>query len=121
MEDWDAANQTCGQAGGQLALLDDKRANEICREKFTGKVWIGATDRAEEGEWRWIHGKQLSYTDWGKKKSTKKVNQKSQPNGGRKENCLGMFVSWGWVDRPWEASMPFLCQYSEMKACYVMK
>ena len=56
------------------------------------------------------------YTDWGKK-----GNQKSQPNGGRKENCLGMFVSWGWVDRPWEASMPFLCQYSEMKACYVMK
>jgi hypothetical protein len=41
-------------------------------------VWLGATDEAVEGDWKWITGEPWSYTNW----------DPGEPNGGTSENCL---------------------------------
>jgi hypothetical protein len=41
-------------------------------------VWLGASDDASEGDWKWISGENWNYANWAE----------SEPNGGTYENCL---------------------------------
>ena len=58
---WDLANGGCITAGMRLARIDDAAENQwLFDNAFTemgrSTVWIGATDRTVEGEWRWTDG-----------------------------------------------------------------
>jgi hypothetical protein len=59
---WALANAACRTAGMRLVRNDDARANDwLFATAFTEQgrgsaVWIGATDQAVEGEWRWTDG-----------------------------------------------------------------
>ena len=56
--------------------------------------WIGATERAQEGDWRWVDGTPFSFTDWAP----------SEPNNFRVDEDLLAFdlvqSGWAWNDAP---------------------
>ena len=69
---WDAARQDALSKGGDLAtfsnLLEWQSAIKSiggldALEKFSG-IWIGATDRGEEGQWDWVTGQKLTINKW---------------------------------------------------------
>lgn len=69
--------------------------------------WIGATDKAKEGEWRWVDGTLLSstYTNW---------NSGEPNNSGTGENYCQYYVSGStkgkWNDLNGTQVYPFVVQ-----------
>lgn len=95
---WAAARAGCDGLGSQLAkiisasemssvvsLLDaSSLANEF-------RVWIGASDSMVEGDFRWVDGTSITYTDWGI----------AQPVDKGNEDCIALknFAGeWKWED-----------------------
>ena len=78
---------------------------------ITKYIWIGATDRDEEGTWRWVDGKEMKYTDW----------KKGEPNPKKMhdQDCLRIATSKhekypeGWTDGECSKLHTFLCEYPE--------
>lgn len=80
---WESARHTAEMWGGRLARIDNaaentavfnylKKASAKWAEKYTADdgggahyVWIGASDIAKEGSWKWSDGSKLTYKNWG--------------------------------------------------------
>lgn len=52
---WNDAQTAATVQGGNLARVRDAGANEAVRAVSNGGGWIGASDQAAEGEWRWVN------------------------------------------------------------------
>ena len=63
---WSDANAACQAAGLQLASVHSASENDALLTEAAGnRVWIGGTDTASEGTWKWSStGTPLSYTNW---------------------------------------------------------
>ena len=73
---WPEAKADAEAKGGRLAVLDTRgkieEANTLVRNhkgsatKIANAIhlWIGLTDQATEGKWKWINGKDLDANDW---------------------------------------------------------
>ena len=64
---WQEAKADAEAKGGRLAVLNTQEkidaANALLRP--TGPtVWIGLTDEAQEGQWKWITGEPLTVSNW---------------------------------------------------------
>eukprot|EP00057_Strongylocentrotus_purpuratus_P018616 XP_011673090.1 PREDICTED: uncharacterized protein LOC754864 [Strongylocentrotus purpuratus] len=92
---WNEASKMCQNIGAFLVSI--KTAKEmnlihymLTSSWFTGnnmKTYIGLTDNAEEGRFRWEDGGPLSYADWYIAPSSSDENEDSQPNGHEEEDC----------------------------------
>ncbi|MCX9025581.1 MAG: PGF-pre-PGF domain-containing protein [Candidatus Methanoperedens sp.] len=80
---WTGANASANNRSfyglqGYLVTINSYGENSFLTEKVSGDAWIGASDSADEGQWRWMSGPeigtQLSYTNW----------ESGEPN-----NCCG--------------------------------
>ena len=69
---WDSARQDALSKGGDLAAFSNKLEWDSAFksiggigviEKFSG-IWIGATDRDEEGQWKWVTGEEVTINQW---------------------------------------------------------
>ena len=85
---WDEAKADAEAKGGRLAVLNtqDKinQVNDFLNSiKPVPEVYIGLTDRVEEGNWVWINGKPLTASSW----------RGGEPNGGTSENVAHLFSS----------------------------
>jgi hypothetical protein len=53
---------------GYLATITSSQENDFLTAKVSGTAWIGASDAAVEGTWRWVAGPEdgslLSYSNW---------------------------------------------------------
>jgi hypothetical protein len=66
---WQAAKEKCDRMGGHLVTLTsigESRAivKALNRRSVRKEVWIGLADEAREGNWIWVTGEKLSYSDW---------------------------------------------------------
>ena len=56
---WHLAKRICEEMGGHLAIIETPMESEalltLCRQAKQS-VWIGATDEAKEGDWKWLNG-----------------------------------------------------------------
>ncbi|XP_077966539.1 uncharacterized protein LOC120343328 [Styela clava] len=82
---WQAAKSFCENIGSSLVQLDDSSVkndvvNTVRSSGETDSYWIGATDEASEGHWKWIDGSSASITSW----------NSGEPNGGSRENYLAI-------------------------------
>ena len=61
---WHEASYDAQSRGGRLAVIDSEQ-DQLRAESHTNgtSVWIGATDRTIEGQWRWVVGD--NYVNWG--------------------------------------------------------
>jgi uncharacterized protein YaiI (UPF0178 family) len=63
---WAAAKTTCANAGGKLAIITDANQNNALRSFIgsTATAWIGLSAPVSGGNYQWIDGTTLSFTNW---------------------------------------------------------
>lgn len=66
---WQEARDECTRLGGTLAKVDSAEVYahvfQLSQKAGASEVWIGATDEASEGSWRWLDGTAVSFSRWG--------------------------------------------------------
>lgn len=117
---WKEAKARCEAMGGRLAMVESLEENNFVSGLVAaaGKVdaWIGATDEGSEGQWRWVDGHLMTWTNWFK--------EQSQPNnkGGVEHFGLmsnmklpnGKTIGWHWSDQPNESTQHqpgYVCEW----------
>ncbi len=67
-------------------------------------MWIGASDRGNEGHFSWDTGSSVVAPLW------HRSPMQNEPDGGIAENCVAMSISQGrWFDRACINSLPYWC------------
>ena len=102
---WDEAEEFCQKEGGHLASVTSEAIHEyIIKEKNrkgVGYLWLGGSDKEEEGVWKWSDGSPWEFA---------KLN-KGEPRNGSEEHCLivaGHNVE-KWNDYDCKAESNFVC------------
>uniref|UniRef100_A0A2C9JSB1 C-type lectin domain-containing protein n=1 Tax=Biomphalaria glabrata TaxID=6526 RepID=A0A2C9JSB1_BIOGL len=100
---YEEANEYCAKTytGGHLVyILDEETDTFITRNLVTDRNWyyIGLSDKEENGVYKWINGKNVSYIGWFFKKHI--------PERDR----VYVVASWdGWIE-VFDAPRKFICQ-----------
>jgi len=105
----EASTRTHLGLGGHLVTLTSADENAFVHGLTGGgAAWLGASDAAVEGEWRWMSGPEagqlLTYTNWGP----------GEPNNSGNEDFAVYNNPWGgglWNDRP-DAGIAYIVEYS---------
>ncbi|XP_069116565.1 C-type mannose receptor 2-like [Argopecten irradians] len=94
---WNDAKSECTTQGGMLLQIHDQQEQDFVFGSLRSLhwsdsgAWIGATDRNNEGHWKWSNGASLNYSNW----SPREGPHHSAPN----ENCAMVNVDDGmWYD-----------------------
>lgn len=64
---WTASQAEAQTFGGHLVTINDAAENQWVYATFGGlnrALWLGLTDQAVEGDFRWISGESFSYQNW---------------------------------------------------------
>ena len=62
---WEDARRDCAGVGGYLAVMNTASENSYVASKLMGRTaYIGLSDRNVEGQFEWVNGDPLSYTNW---------------------------------------------------------
>ncbi|MEM7773118.1 MAG: lectin-like protein, partial [Cyanobacteria bacterium P01_A01_bin.37] len=63
---WEEAQAEAQTYGGNLVAINDEAEQDWLSQTFgsTEKFWIGLTDATKEGEFRWVTGEPVTYTNW---------------------------------------------------------
>jgi chromosome segregation ATPase len=62
---WDAAQEEAGKVGGNLATIRNQEEQDFLSQKVGDqRVWIGLNDVEREGDWRWVSGEPVTYTNF---------------------------------------------------------
>jgi hypothetical protein len=106
---WELSDEQCVDWGGTLAVVSSTEESQFIAELCDGRyMYLGATDRGEEGVWEWVDGTPWDYTNW----------LDGQPNDyGGAENFLATYDGGKWVDVAGSGSgfwMPtgFICEWA---------
>ena len=88
----DAESRTLNGAAGYLATVTSKAEFDYIKAKagLSSRIWLGASDSAVEGEWRWVGGPENGQQFWqGGSGGTAVGGMFSDWNGGEPNNCCG--------------------------------
>jgi hypothetical protein len=63
---WEQAQQEAQQYGGNLVTINDATEEQWLQSTFgtSESFWIGLTDKVSEGNFVWINGEPVTYTNW---------------------------------------------------------
>ncbi|MGF1514936.1 MAG: DUF4347 domain-containing protein, partial [Elainellaceae cyanobacterium] len=63
---WEAAQAEAQSLGGNLVAINDAAEERWLKQTFGGgeRLWIGLSDRAQEGTFRWVNGDTTTYRNW---------------------------------------------------------
>ena len=75
--------------GGDLASVGSEEENTFIASLSSKGLWLGGTDKDQEGKFVWTDGTAWTYQNW---------NDKEPNNAGDKEDCLQMDGSGSWND-----------------------
>ncbi|XP_029464028.1 C-type lectin domain family 3 member A [Rhinatrema bivittatum] len=103
------ANEDCIAKGGTLAIPRDSEENQALRDygkkslPGAGEFWLGINDMVNEGKFVDVNGAAINFFNW----------DRSQPNGGKRENCaLFSQSSQGkWVDEACRSTKKYICEF----------
>jgi len=83
---WLDAQAYAETLGGYLAVINDESENQwvvqtfVNRDRWVEEFWFGMTDWGFEGQWYWINGEPVTYTNW----------ENLEPNDEGGEDCVAM-------------------------------
>ncbi|CAL8385929.1 unnamed protein product [Gadus morhua 'NCC'] len=106
---WNNSRESCVTHRADLVVVDSKEEMDFI-SRYEDKIWLGATDEASEGLWRWVDGTVLSVDNpsW----------RRGKPDGGKGKNCLRRVwkkTNYKWTDESCETKYYRLCEYKLMK------
>ena len=91
---WEQAKTICEKLGGHLATINNKEEDQFLFEymKSCGydSAYFGYSDNINEGEWYWVTGESITYTNW----ATSEPNQEN----AREDYC---FYYYKYPDGTW--------------------
>lgn len=92
---WTHAAQICSEKGGHLLTIQNVQENTyihqlLHRLNYTHRVWIGLQDRTKEGQYHWVTGEKLSYTNWS--------YHATHDAGNKRQDCAVITPSGQWED-----------------------
>ena len=111
---WPGARLHCESLGYQLVVIDDAVENARIYDAISargfGGTWIGHNDLLVEGDWVWLAGRPMVYTNW----------DDGEPNNGgcssEDEDCGIIMTREGrsrrWDDRPCSSERRYICEAS---------
>ncbi|XP_077442858.1 C-type lectin domain family 11 member A isoform X1 [Stigmatopora argus] len=117
-EDYAGASRKCQERGGRMAMPRDRREQEALADYVKSffrpnnwPVWLGINDLAVEGVYLFEDGTAVSYFQW------RKHFLSSQPDGGKRENCVAMASDDGdWWDQYCDRVMNYMCEFDDRVA-----
>jgi hypothetical protein len=89
-------------AGGHLASINSAAENALISAMDPGYIWIGFTDRAVEGQFKWVTNEPVNYTNWAA----------GEPNNAGDEDWA--VINWGtdkWNDWYFTAAAKFVVEF----------
>ena len=96
---WTTARTNCTNMGGHLVTITSSGENSFVFNTWPSG-WIGFNDEVVEGQWRWVTGEPVTYTNW----------NSGEPNNAGNED-YAQFVSGGkWNDLP-NTSLPYVIEF----------
>ncbi|MBN3306458.1 CLC11 protein, partial [Amia calva] len=112
-ESYAGALKNCQDRGGRLAMPRDRKQQEALAEYCRGffhpgnwPLWLGISDQRSEDLYLFEDGTRVTFFYW------RKSYLSSQPDGGRRENCVGLSSDDGdWWDNDCERLMYFVCEF----------
>ncbi|XP_018015558.1 CD209 antigen-like protein 2 [Hyalella azteca] len=92
---WHDARNQCGLVGGDLFVVDDcdqyhKVALYLDEQDYL-YYWIGGSDEAVEGQWRWVDGSPM---DMGLPYWENTFVLEQEPDNPGQQNCLELNCAW---------------------------
>jgi hypothetical protein len=99
---WDAAQSDCASWSGALVRIDDAEADSFVAGLSEQSSWIGASDRAQAGDFRWTDGQDVQFANWGV----------AQPDGFPEQDCVEKREEPGefWYDQECELAKFYVCE-----------
>ena len=121
---WDQATTFCFSQGYYLATINDAEEHLKWSQRVGigpgGAVWIGGTERAQRGVWRWIQNNEQFFQSapapqpWGPRNGYYTNWNSGEPNNFRgPEECLQIRENYGqrgWNDVNCNTASRFLCE-----------
>nr|XP_055064538.1 asialoglycoprotein receptor 1-like isoform X2 [Misgurnus anguillicaudatus] len=102
---WSESRRYCTQKGADLIIINNRQEQDFIRTISSLEYfWIGLTDSAVEGRWKWVDGSTLTTSFWAYR----------EPNGGRRDNCAFSYSS-GWYDFSCNAPQKWICEKNILK------
>ncbi len=115
---WTDARRRCEELGGHLACIESAAENEFLAQQVEALIppndpmmfamWIGLTDEAVEGQFRWVNDSPLRYTNW-------KPGEPNNSAGGEDFVAIARFntdrTRLRWNDFGSNYSAGFLCEW----------
>ncbi|XP_039370993.1 C-type lectin domain family 4 member M-like isoform X2 [Mauremys reevesii] len=101
---WSDAKQFCTNEGSDLVIVNTKQEQRFLSNQIMEPdvYWLGLSDSAEEGEWRWVDGSPLSVRFWAS----------GEPNnvGQQGEDCGSFRFNGKWNDATCSLTEHWICE-----------
>jgi len=105
----DEAIEYCESMGGHLATITSKEENDFLYSYIISlgqkNAYFGLIDRGQKGNWKWVTGESVVYTNWAK----------GEPNRENPREIVAMFyqkfTDGKWNDGDFSAGCPFICEW----------
>ncbi|XP_055750679.1 galactose-specific lectin nattectin-like [Salvelinus fontinalis] len=103
--DWADAESYCVTQGANLASVHSEAEHQFIKilikmfDPAEFYTWIGLSDIVKEGRWMWTDGSKVDFTDW----------FKSDPDGGKAQNCVNTNYQTLWIDNECSEGYAFVC------------
>ncbi|XP_065275303.1 CD209 antigen-like protein C [Emys orbicularis] len=98
---WQDAKQFCTDQGSGLVIVNTEEEQTFLSNRNTERnvYWLGLSDSAKEGEWRWLDGSPLSVSFWGP----------GEPNTAAEE-CGTLHSDGNWNDATCSSTHYWICE-----------
>ncbi|XP_075320677.1 uncharacterized protein LOC142379408 isoform X1 [Odontesthes bonariensis] len=99
---WQGGRNDCIQRGADLMIINSEEKQNFANQ-LKRYMWIGLTDSAIEGTWKWVDGTRLTTSYW----------TEGEPNGRRNENCANIKSfdnKRSWNDELCSTSLYWVCE-----------
>jgi hypothetical protein len=96
---WTSAKVACENMGGHLVTIANSAEQSFVFNTWPSG-WIGFNDEAVEGQWRWVTGEPVTYTNW----------NGGEPNNAGNEDYAQFVTGGRWNDLP-NVSLPYVIEF----------
>ncbi|XP_053474750.1 uncharacterized protein LOC128604003 [Ictalurus furcatus] len=102
-KNWEESRQDCRDKGADLVIINSKEEQVfISKQLGSSRAWIGLSDRAVEGDWKWVDSTPLTTKFWAS----------GEPNNEGDEDCAEIFSLNGnfWNDQKCSNNKHWICE-----------
>ncbi|MEO0779205.1 MAG: lectin-like protein, partial [Bacteroidota bacterium] len=97
---WGTAQDRAEAIGGHLVVINSAEENQYIQNNVNTRIWIGLSDEAQEGNFRWVNGDPVDYTNW----------NPGEPNNSNNEDFGELLTNGRWNDLNHSGRRPYIVE-----------